>query len=118
LARRTAARRQGSRSELLGEDLRGAGREAQRLQHWTRARGRRLVADDVDLAEALRSRVFPAILLLGGGRMDFAAYLVRAGPATAAIFAVVLLVVMRGVRPARGLWSDALSTRVSCAVIE
>jgi Na+/H+ antiporter NhaD/arsenite permease-like protein len=61
---------------------------------------------------------FPAILLLGGGRMDFAAYLVRAGPATAAIFAVVLLVVMRGVRPARGLWSDALSTRVSCAVIE
>lgn len=61
---------------------------------------------------------FPAILMLGGGRMTFSGYLVRAGPATALIFAVLLVVVMRGVRPARAIPADPLSTRISCAVIE
>jgi Na+/H+ antiporter NhaD/arsenite permease-like protein len=61
---------------------------------------------------------FPAILMLGGGRMSFADYLARAGPATAAIFAVLLALVMRGVRPARQIPADPLSTRISCAVIE
>lgn len=61
---------------------------------------------------------FPAILLLGGGRMDFSGYLTRAAPATAAIFAVLLLVIMRGVRPARTIPADPLSTRISCAVVE
>lgn len=61
---------------------------------------------------------FPAILLLGGGRMSFADYLARAGPATAALFAALLVVVMRGARPARGIPADPLSTRISCAVIE
>jgi len=61
---------------------------------------------------------FPAILMLGGGRMSFTDYLVRAGPATALIFVVLLVVVVRVVRPARGIASDPLSTRISCAVIE
>lgn len=61
---------------------------------------------------------FPAILMLGGGRMSFAGYLARAGPATAILMFVLLVVVMKGVRPARAIPSDPLSTRISCAVIE
>ncbi|HEY8379138.1 MAG TPA: SLC13 family permease, partial [Nannocystis sp.] len=61
---------------------------------------------------------FPAILLLGGGRMTFGDYLVRAAPATALLFLVLLALVMRLVRPARGIPADPLSTRLSCAVIE
>jgi Na+/H+ antiporter NhaD/arsenite permease-like protein len=61
---------------------------------------------------------FPAILMLGGGRMSFAGYLARAGPATALLFVVLLVVVMRGVRPARAIPADPLATRISCAVIE
>lgn len=61
---------------------------------------------------------FPAILMLGGGRMTFTDYLVRAGPATALIFLALLVVVLRIVRPARGIAADPLSTRISCVVIE
>jgi Na+/H+ antiporter NhaD/arsenite permease-like protein len=61
---------------------------------------------------------FPAILLLGGGRMSFTDYLAGAGPATALIFLVLLAIVVRLVRPARGLAADPLSNRISCAVIE
>jgi len=61
---------------------------------------------------------FPAILMLGGGRLSFTDYLARAGPATALIFLVLLVVVLRGARPARGIAADPLSTRLSCVVIE
>lgn len=61
---------------------------------------------------------FPAILMLGGGRMSFTAYLARAAPATLVIFLVLLALVVRGARPARDVASDPLSTRLSCAVIE
>ncbi|MBZ5715720.1 SLC13 family permease [Nannocystis pusilla] len=61
---------------------------------------------------------FPAILMLGGGRMTFLDYLVRAGPTTALIFLVLLAAVIRMVRPAKHIPSDPLSTRISCTVIE
>ncbi len=61
---------------------------------------------------------FPAILLLGRGNMSFGSYLVQAGPVTAAALAVLLLVVMRAVRPARGLAGDPLAARLSRAVME
>lgn len=61
---------------------------------------------------------FPAILLLGGGRMSFSGYLALAGPATALAFAALLAVVVLLVRPARDIPADPLSTRISCAVIE
>lgn len=61
---------------------------------------------------------FPAILMLGGGRTKFTEYLVRAGPATLLIFLMLLVLVVRGARPARGVASDPLSTQLSCLVIE
>lgn len=61
---------------------------------------------------------FPAILMLGGGRMSFEGYLERAAPATALILTALLVLVMAIVRPAREVASDPVSTRISCAVVE
>ncbi len=60
---------------------------------------------------------FPAILLLGGGRMAFADYLVRAGPATLLALLVLLAAVRVGVRPAASVPRDPVSTRLARAIM-
>lgn len=60
---------------------------------------------------------FPAILLLGNGSLDFGTYLVHALPAAAFGLMALLLVVMLGVRPNAGMAQDALSERLSVAVM-
>lgn len=61
---------------------------------------------------------FPAILLLGRGSMSFSAYLVAAAPPTAVALVLLLGVVLLVVRPARGLTADAVSRRLSVAVMD
>ncbi len=61
---------------------------------------------------------FPAILLLGRGSMTFPAYLERAAPATALALVALLLAVALVVRPARGTRRDAVSARLSLAVMD
>lgn len=60
---------------------------------------------------------FPAILLLGRGRMDFASYLRFAAPTTAVALTILLIVVMWAVRPTAKLTSSALSEQISVGVI-
>jgi Na+/H+ antiporter NhaD/arsenite permease-like protein len=60
---------------------------------------------------------FPAILLLGSGRMEFADYLAAAAPPTAFALLVLLAVVFFVVRPARDLTDGPLQRRLSLAVI-
>jgi Na+/H+ antiporter NhaD/arsenite permease-like protein len=61
---------------------------------------------------------FPAILLLGKGRMTFADYLVRAAPATLAALALLLTITHVVVRPARDVPRDPLSARLTRSVME
>lgn len=61
---------------------------------------------------------FPAILLLGRGRMTFDDYLVRAAPATLVALVLLLTVIQVIVRPARGVPHDAVSARLTRAVME
>lgn len=61
---------------------------------------------------------FPAILLLGGGNMEFGAYLLRAAPATALGLVLLLAIVHLVVRPASGIADDPLSARITGAVME
>ncbi len=61
---------------------------------------------------------FPAILLLGRGSMTFAAYLVRAAPATLVALVALLAVLRFAVRPARDIPHDPISTRLTRAAME
>jgi Na+/H+ antiporter NhaD/arsenite permease-like protein len=61
---------------------------------------------------------FPAILLLGTGSMDFGTYLVHALPAASVAMVVLLATVDLAVRPARAMADDALSRRLSVAVMD
>ncbi len=56
---------------------------------------------------------FPAVLLLGGGKMTFTAYLVRALPATLIGLAIVMGIVVYGVRPERGLSKSPVSAAIT-----
>lgn len=60
---------------------------------------------------------FPAILLLGSGRMTFRAYLIHAAPPTVIALAILLAVVTLIIRPQRGLERDTLSARLSVQVM-
>lgn len=60
---------------------------------------------------------FPAILLLGNGCLDFGTYLVHALPAAAFGLIALLFIVDVAVRPARGMPDEALSRRLSVAVM-
>jgi len=60
---------------------------------------------------------FPAILLLGRGSMGFADYLIAAFPPTLGALLALLALIVLVVRPERGLDDDALSRRVSVAVL-
>jgi len=61
---------------------------------------------------------FPAILLLGGGRMTFTDYLVRAAPATFIALCLVLLATRYLARPAKDVSRDPLSARITSSLIE
>ncbi|MEZ4400631.1 MAG: SLC13 family permease [Kofleriaceae bacterium] len=61
---------------------------------------------------------FPAILLLGSGRMGFVDYLVAAAPPTAAALAVVLVITVVVVRPTRDLEDSPLRRRMTLAVMQ
>src|SRR5580704_2316698 len=56
---------------------------------------------------------FPAVLLLGQGKMSFAAYLVRALPATLVGLVVIVTLVVYGVRPERGLSKSPVSAAIT-----
>jgi Na+/H+ antiporter NhaD/arsenite permease-like protein len=56
---------------------------------------------------------FPAVLLLGAGKMGFTAYLVRALPATFAGLVIVVALVVYGVRPERGLSKSPVSAAIT-----
>jgi Na+/H+ antiporter NhaD/arsenite permease-like protein len=56
---------------------------------------------------------FPAVLLLGGGKMGFTAYLVRALPSTLIGLVVVVSLVVFGVRPERGLSKSPVSAAIT-----
>lgn len=56
---------------------------------------------------------FPAVLLLGGGKMTFTAYLVRALPATLVGLVVIVSLVVYGVRPERGLSKSPISAAIT-----
>lgn len=60
---------------------------------------------------------FPAILLLGSGRMTFSAYLVHAAPPTLLALVILLAVVSLIVRPQQGLERDTLSAHLSVQVM-
>ena len=60
---------------------------------------------------------FPAILLLGSGRMTFAAYLVHAAPPTLFALLILLGIVTLWIRPQRGIDRDPLSARLSVQVM-
>ncbi|MBK9030627.1 MAG: permease [Myxococcales bacterium] len=60
---------------------------------------------------------FPAILLLGGGRMGFTDYLVAAAPPTALALVLLLAVTILVVRPTRDLDDSPLRRRLAVAVI-
>lgn len=91
---------------LLGAD--------QRFASWTL--GALLVACNLGGA-ATPIGDFPAILLLGGGRLTFAEYLAHAGPPTAAALVVFLAITTFVVRPDRGSDDDATVHRVALAVL-
>lgn len=61
---------------------------------------------------------FPAILLLGAGRMPFGAYLSRASVSTAAALVVLVLLVRFTVAPARPLARDPLTVRLTLRAVE
>jgi Na+/H+ antiporter NhaD/arsenite permease-like protein len=56
---------------------------------------------------------FPAVLLLGQGKMAFSAYLVRALPATLIGLAAIVLIIVYGVRPERGLSKSPVSAAIT-----
>jgi Na+/H+ antiporter NhaD/arsenite permease-like protein len=56
---------------------------------------------------------FPAVLLLGGGKMTFTAYLVRALPTTLVGLVVIVALVVYGVRPERGLSKSPVSAAIT-----
>jgi Na+/H+ antiporter NhaD/arsenite permease-like protein len=56
---------------------------------------------------------FPAVLLLGGGKMGFTAYLVRALPATLVGLVVLVTIVVFGVRPERGMSKSPVSAAIT-----
>jgi Na+/H+ antiporter NhaD/arsenite permease-like protein len=56
---------------------------------------------------------FPAVLLLGQGKMGFTAYLVRALPATLIGLVVIVTIVVYGVRPERGLSKSPVSAAIT-----
>lgn len=56
---------------------------------------------------------FPAVLLLGGGKMTFTAYLVRALPATLVGLVIIVSLVVYGVRPERGLSKSPVSAAIT-----
>lgn len=56
---------------------------------------------------------FPAVLLLGGGKVTFTAYLVRALPATFVGLVIIVGLVVYGVRPERGLVKSPISAAVT-----
>ncbi len=60
---------------------------------------------------------FPAILLLGQGRMQFTDYLVAAAPPTAVALALLIAIVMVVVRPTRDLDDGPVRRRLTIAVI-
>lgn len=60
---------------------------------------------------------FPAILLLGSGRMTFSAYLLKAAPPTLFALLIILAIVLLAIRPQRGLDRDPLSARLSVQVM-
>jgi Na+/H+ antiporter NhaD/arsenite permease-like protein len=59
---------------------------------------------------------FPAILLLGQGRMQFTDYLVAAAPPTAVALALLIAIVMVVVRPTRDLDDGPVRRRLTIAV--
>lgn len=61
---------------------------------------------------------FPAIVLLGAGRMQFVDYLGAASVSTAIALVVVILLVRFGVRPSRGMPRDELTRRLTLRVAE
>jgi Na+/H+ antiporter NhaD/arsenite permease-like protein len=61
---------------------------------------------------------FPAILLLGAGRMTFIDYLIAAAPVTAVALLALLLLVVLAVRPTAKLSRDPLSWRITLRVAE
>ncbi|MCB9703693.1 MAG: permease [Myxococcales bacterium] len=95
--------------------LLGLGGMSQRYVSWTL--GVLLVACNLGGA-ATPIGDFPAILLLGRGNMGFGEYLVRAAPTTMIALVILLVLVHLVVRPARGIPSDPLSTRLTRAVME
>jgi Na+/H+ antiporter NhaD/arsenite permease-like protein len=56
---------------------------------------------------------FPAVLLLGQGKMGFSAYLVRALPATLIGLIVIVTLIVYGVRPERGLSKSPISAAIT-----
>lgn len=60
---------------------------------------------------------FPAILLLGRGRMEFASYLRHAAPTTAVALALLLSIVIWAVRPTAGSPPNPLPELLSVGVI-
>lgn len=60
---------------------------------------------------------FPAILLLSSGRMAFVDYLRHAAPPTVLALLVLLALVIGAVRPQRSVERDALTARLSVAIM-
>jgi Na+/H+ antiporter NhaD/arsenite permease-like protein len=56
---------------------------------------------------------FPAVLLLGQGKMGFTAYLIRALPATLVGLVIIVTLVVYGVRPERGLSKSPVSAAIT-----
>jgi Na+/H+ antiporter NhaD/arsenite permease-like protein len=56
---------------------------------------------------------FPAVLLLGQGKMGFSAYLVRALPATLVGLVLIVTLIVFGVRPERGLSKSPVSAAIT-----
>jgi Na+/H+ antiporter NhaD/arsenite permease-like protein len=56
---------------------------------------------------------FPAVLLLGQGKMGFTAYLVRALPSTLVGLFVIVTLIVYGVRPERGLSKSPVSAAIT-----
>jgi Na+/H+ antiporter NhaD/arsenite permease-like protein len=56
---------------------------------------------------------FPAVLLLGQGKMGFTAYLVRALPSTLVGLVIVVTAIVYGVRPERGLSKSPISAAIT-----
>jgi Na+/H+ antiporter NhaD/arsenite permease-like protein len=56
---------------------------------------------------------FPAVLLLGQGKMAFTAYLVRALPATLVGLVAIVTLIVFGIRPERGLSKSPVSAAIT-----